>query len=109
MADTWVDIPSSSALYGPTAADLTMPTLIEDLFSATTFHKGAVRMVDRVRALRISYQDTGGERSVDCGAKVAYAPCVAHDLAGARPVRRGLFGGRRPSQRSGGGQNRLKG
>lgn len=59
LANRWVQIPSSSSLYGTTAADLTMSSVIHDLFNARTFHKGRVRTVDGVRSISISYTTTG--------------------------------------------------
>ena len=61
LAGRWVHIPPGSSLYASVAADLTMPSLLGDLFDARIYHKGAVHQVDGVRALKISYDNTGGD------------------------------------------------
>jgi hypothetical protein len=58
-ANRWVQIQSSSPLYTTAAADLTMPTLLTDLFSSGNFHKGHVRTIDGVRSIAITYTNTG--------------------------------------------------
>jgi hypothetical protein len=58
-ANRWVQIQSSSPLYANAAADLTMPTLLTDLFNSHNFHKGHVRTIDGVRAIAITYTNTG--------------------------------------------------
>jgi hypothetical protein len=63
LENRWIQIPSSSPLYANAAADLTLPSLLTDLFDAKTFHKGSVVSVDGVRAIAISYSNSG----VDAG------------------------------------------
>ncbi len=58
-ANKWVQIQPSSSLYAIAAADLTMPSLLTDLFSSDNFHKGNVRTIDGVRAIAITYTNTG--------------------------------------------------
>ncbi len=58
-ATRWVQIQSSSPLYATAAADLTMPSLLTDLFSSHEFHKGPVRTIDGVRSVEITYTNTG--------------------------------------------------
>jgi hypothetical protein len=58
-ANRWVQIQSSSPLYATAAADLTMPSLLTDLFSSDNFHKGHIRTVDGVRSIAITYTNTG--------------------------------------------------
>ena len=58
-ANQWVQIQPSSSLYATAAADLTMPSLLTDLFSSANFHKGTVRTIDGVRAIAITYTNTG--------------------------------------------------
>jgi hypothetical protein len=60
-ASRWVQIQSSSPLYGPVAADLTMPSLITDLFSSSNYHKGHVRTIDGVRSIAITYMNSGND------------------------------------------------
>jgi hypothetical protein len=61
LAGKWVQIPSSSPLYANAAADVTLPTLVRDLFHATTYHKGSVQSVDGVPAIKITYTNSGGD------------------------------------------------
>jgi hypothetical protein len=58
-ANRWVQIQPSSPLYATAAADLTMPSLLTDLFSSHNFHKGNVRTIDGVRSIAITYTNTG--------------------------------------------------
>jgi hypothetical protein len=67
-ANRWVQIQTSSPLYTTAAADLTMPTLITDLFNSHNFHKGHVQTIDGVQAIAISYKNTGE----DSGTATAY-------------------------------------
>jgi len=60
-ANRWVQIQSSSPLYKPAAADLTMPSLLTDLFSSENFHKGRVRTIDGVRSIAITYMNSGND------------------------------------------------
>jgi hypothetical protein len=61
LANRWIQIPSSSSLYATAAADLTMPSLVSDLFSASTFHKGRILSVDGVRSIAITYSNSGDD------------------------------------------------
>jgi hypothetical protein len=61
LANKWVQIPSSSALYAQAAADLTLSTLVPDLFDATSYHKSGGRTVDGVPAIRVTYMNRGGD------------------------------------------------
>ncbi len=60
-ANRWVQIPSTNPFYALAAADLTMPSLISDIFSAKKFHKGRIVSVDGVRAIPIMYTNTGND------------------------------------------------
>lgn len=68
VAQRWVEIPRSSPLYGEATADLTMSSLAKDLFHAKTYHKGGIRTVDGVRAIEITYRNSGA----DSGSASAY-------------------------------------
>jgi len=57
----WVQIQPSSDLYASAAADLTMPSLLTDLFSSDDFHKGSVRTIDGVRTIAITYMNSGND------------------------------------------------
>jgi hypothetical protein len=59
VADKWVEIPSTSPVYAPVAADMSMPSLVKDMFDATKFHKGTVRTVHGVRVVPISFTNGG--------------------------------------------------
>jgi hypothetical protein len=59
LANRWIQIPSSSPLYATAVADLTMPSLVSDLFSASTFHKGRIVSIDGVRSIAITYSNAG--------------------------------------------------
>jgi hypothetical protein len=59
VANRWIQIPSSSPLYVTASSDLTKPSLIKDLFHAKTFHKGKVQTVDGVKAIKITYTNSG--------------------------------------------------
>jgi len=61
VAGRWVQVPSSSPVYTPAAADLTMPSLTQDLFDARTYHEGRIRTVDGVRTVTVTYQNTGND------------------------------------------------
>ncbi len=61
IAGQWVLVPKNSPAYGPAAADLTMPSLVQDMFDAKSYRKGAVRTVDGVRAIAITYQNSGND------------------------------------------------
>ena len=61
VANRWVQIPSSNPFYALAAADLTMPSLVSDMFSAKKFHKGRIVSVDGVRAISIAYTNTGND------------------------------------------------
>jgi len=68
LANRWIQIPSSSPIYDQAAADLTLPSLVSDLFNATTFHKGRILSIDGVRTISITYSNSGedaGPASVD--------------------------------------------
>ena len=60
-AGTWVQIPNDSPAYAAGAADLTVPSLIRDLFDATSYHEGRTLTVDGVRAVAVSYQNRGND------------------------------------------------
>jgi hypothetical protein len=59
LENRWIEIPSSSPLYTTAAADLTLPSLLTDLFSAKNYHKGKVLSVDGVRSIAITYSNSG--------------------------------------------------
>jgi hypothetical protein len=59
VADRWEQVPPSSPVYGPAAADLTMSSLTQDLFSGKSYHKGAVGRIDGVRSVKITYTNSG--------------------------------------------------
>ena len=61
LANRWVQIPGSSPSYGPAVADLTMPTLTQDLFDAKSYHEGKSQTVDGVRTVAITYLNTGND------------------------------------------------
>jgi hypothetical protein len=67
LAGKWVQIPAGTSFYTQAADDLTMSTLVRDSFDATAFHKGAVKTVDGVPAIAITYTNGG----VDKGSAVA--------------------------------------
>jgi hypothetical protein len=62
-ANRWVQIQSSSSLYATAAEDLTMPTLLTDLFHTSEFQKGSVHTVDGVRSIAITYRNGGDDAS----------------------------------------------
>jgi hypothetical protein len=59
VASKWVQIPSTSPVYAPVAADMSMPSLVKDLFNSTKFRKGSVRTVDGVKVVPIKYANGG--------------------------------------------------
>ncbi len=61
VANQWVQVPKSSPVYVPAAADLTMPSLTQDLFDARTYHQGKTQTVDGVRAVAITYRNAGND------------------------------------------------
>jgi hypothetical protein len=61
LANRWIQIPSSNPLYATAVADLTMPSLVSDLFSATTFHKGRIVSIGGVRSIVITYSNSGND------------------------------------------------
>lgn len=76
LAFRWITIPKSSALYTNEVADLTMSSLITDLFTATRYRKGAVRSVNGVQAIAISYKTSG----IDAGQSTALVPISGSHL-----------------------------
>jgi hypothetical protein len=76
VADRWIEVPTSSAIYTGAAADLTMPSLVSDLFHAGTFDKGKVVTVKGVPGVRITY-DNGG---ADSGRAVSVLALAGHHL-----------------------------
>jgi hypothetical protein len=61
VANRWVQVPQSNPFYSLAAADLTMHSLIADLFNAKIFHKGRIVSVDGVRTIAITYTNTGND------------------------------------------------
>ncbi len=61
VSNKWVQIPSSGALYTQAAADVTLSTLVPDLFDATSYHKSGDRTVDGVPAIPVTYTNRGGD------------------------------------------------
>jgi hypothetical protein len=61
VAGLWVQIPRSSPAYAPAAADLTMASLTQDMFHATSYHRGKIQMVGGQRVFAISYTNTGND------------------------------------------------
>jgi hypothetical protein len=61
VADHWVEIPKTSPYYAPAAADLTVPSLIQDLFDANRYHLGRGQTIDGVRVVPITYQNSGDD------------------------------------------------
>jgi len=61
LANRWVQISGTSPIYGLAAADLTMPSLTQDLFDARSFHEGRTQTVDGVRTVAITYRNTGND------------------------------------------------
>ena len=68
VAGKWVQIPSSSPIYMPAIADLTMSSLTRDMFAAKKYHKGKIQKVDGVRVIKITYTNGG----VDSGPATCY-------------------------------------
>jgi hypothetical protein len=58
----WIQVPADNPVYAPLAADLTMCSLVTDLFNAKTYHKGRIRVVDGVRSISISYTNAGVDK-----------------------------------------------
>jgi hypothetical protein len=63
VAGRWVEVPASSPIYAPTAADMSMPSLVKDMFHAKKFHKGTVRKVNGVTVIPIRYTNGGYDSS----------------------------------------------
>jgi len=59
VSDRWVEIPAASPIYGTTAADMSMPSLVKDMFDAKKFHKETVRTLHGVKVVPISYKNGG--------------------------------------------------
>ena len=74
VAGHWVQIPKGSPAYGPAAADLTMSSLVHDLFHAKTYRKGTIQTVDGSRVIAIAYQNTGD----DSGPVTCYVSVGSH-------------------------------
>ncbi len=74
LANRWVQIPGSSPTYGSAVADLTMPSLTQDLFDARGYHEGRTLTVDGVRAVAITYRNTGN----DAGPVTCYVGIASH-------------------------------
>jgi hypothetical protein len=76
LSGKWIEIPTDSSLYGPIAADLTMPSLITDLFAAQSYRKGKPRTVDGTSVIPIAYTATG----VDAGPTTCYVAATGKHL-----------------------------
>jgi hypothetical protein len=76
VANRWIEVPTSSAIYAEAAADLTMPSVVSDLFHARTFDKGKVVVIKGVPGVRITY-DNGG---ADPGRAVSVLAVAGHHL-----------------------------
>lgn len=59
VAQKWVEISPNVSFYKKVAADITLPSLTKDIFHAQTYHKGAVRTIDGVPAIEITYMNSG--------------------------------------------------
>jgi hypothetical protein len=74
LANRWVEIPGSSPAYGSAAADLTMPSLTQDLFDARSYQEGRTQTVDGVRTVAVTYRNTGN----DAGPVTCYLGISSH-------------------------------
>jgi hypothetical protein len=61
IAGRWVRIPGSSPAYADAAADLTMPSLIHDLFHASHYELSGVRTVDGERVVTLTGHNSGND------------------------------------------------
>jgi len=59
VAMRWVQVRSANPFYASAASDLTMPSLVADLFNSKEFHKGRIVSVNGMRAISISYTNAG--------------------------------------------------
>jgi len=59
VAMRWVQVPSTNQFYASAASDPTMPSLVADLFNSKEFHKGRIVSVNGMRAISISYTNSG--------------------------------------------------
>jgi hypothetical protein len=98
VANHWVQVPPSSPVYGPAAADLTMPSLTQDLFSATSYHKGPIRKIDGVRAIKITYTNAGQDAGpVTCYVAVGGSHLPVSVTVGGLVLRLGSWGASEPT------------
>ena len=74
VAGHWVQIPKGSPAYSPAAADLTMSSLVHDLFHAKNYRKGTIQTVDGTRVIAIAYVNTGD----DSGPVTCYVAVGSH-------------------------------
>ncbi len=74
VAGHWVQIPKDSPAYGPAAADLTMSSLVHDLFHAKNYRKGTIQTVDGTRVIAMAYENTGA----DSGPVTCYVAVGSH-------------------------------
>jgi hypothetical protein len=97
VANRWVEVPPGSPVYGPAVADLTMSSLIRDLFSATTYRKGPIRNVDGIRSVEISYTNSGQDAGpVRCYIATGGAHLPVSVAIGGLVLRLGSWGSSEP-------------
>jgi hypothetical protein len=84
VADRWIEVPTSSAIYAQAVTHLTMPSLVSDIFDAGTFEKGKVVVVKGVPGVRISYDNRGADpgRAVSVLAIAGHHLPISLDLGG---------------------------
>lgn len=97
VAQRWVEIPRSNSLYKEAASDLTMSSLAMDLFDAKSYHRGPVRTVDGIRAIEITYRNSGP----DSGSATAFISLGGKHLPivvtiGSLPFQLGSWGVAKP-------------
>jgi len=97
IAGQWVRVPASSPVYASAAADLTMPSLIQDMFHARRYRLGAVRTVDGVRTVAITYRNTGNDAGpVTCDVATAGSHLPVQVTIGGLSLHLGSWGRTQP-------------
>jgi len=97
IAGRWVRIPEGSPAYADAAADLTMPSLIHDLFHARHYQLTGVRTVDGQRVVTLADRNTGndaGPVTVAVSLGGSHLPVLV--TIGGLPLRLGSWGRTQP-------------
>jgi hypothetical protein len=97
IAGRWVRIPEDSPVYAAAADDLTMPSLVRDLFHAGHYHESGLSTVDGERVITLTYRNTGSDAGpVTCDVSLGGSHLPVLVTIGGLSLRLGSWGTTRP-------------